>query len=271
MRKQLLLCVVGLGTLLGSMTACSSGSGGDGNDGGNNPGPNESPTASTVSGKAVDTQGRPISRAKVWVQSTLNEAVSETHTQADGTYKVTGLSNTTYRVMAWTEVDYEGKRYCLRLGMPNASDYDVFSGREGAVRDFRWQLSGPIPSQPQIPRTHASFGGDVRFLGEGDFTGKTMEVTFTPTGPLIDGSTGSVVTRTVDINTDDVAYDIPIGKYTVTGVLVDGDERKPLRIGTTYQFSAEDQTESASFVFAPMSGCGPTTGVERGVLFANIP
>jgi hypothetical protein len=104
------------------------------------------PTEGVVSGVALDARGRPIANAKVGVKMVFNPNVVWTRTGADGRYTVRGLgAGLSHQIWAWHEVDYGGRSYCVRLGMPDAGDYDAFLPGAGAVRDFRWQLTGRIP------------------------------------------------------------------------------------------------------------------------------
>ena len=67
---------------------------------------------------------------------------------------------------AWAQVNWHGRDYCLRLAMPSAGDYDSFVPSAGAVRNFRWQLTGRIPDLDD-----QYFGGEVRLMGDGSAPG----------------------------------------------------------------------------------------------------
>lgn len=82
----------------------------------------------------------------MWVEPQLTTGQVQTRTDASGTYRVTDLPNVPYAVRAFHEVDFEGRRYCLRLAMPAPGDYDTLSASAAAVkRDFVGKLTGRIP------------------------------------------------------------------------------------------------------------------------------
>lgn len=186
----------------------------------------EQPAPYAVAGIAVDTQGRPIAGARVWIDRALTfGSVVEVTTDASGRYLVTGLQSEPYYAKAWTEVDYNGERFCLRL---NSSDYDAFTPEAGGVRNFGWQLSGVIED---LRDYDGYFGGETRLFLEGDMRGGEVELTFTPTGPLIDGSAGQTFSRTLNVNEGLMVYDIPIGTYSVTSVLLENGGPDPSKNG----------------------------------------
>ena len=225
-------------------------------------------TPGTVSGTVLDTQGRPLAGARVWIQPSITTGVVETRTDAGGRYAVSGLPNIPYYAYAWTEVNYEGERFCLRLAMPGARDYDSFTPAEGVVRDFRWQLTGPIED---LRQHDGYFGGEVRLFTEGRFDGR-VELVFAPTGPLVDGSAPAPFTRELDVNAGVMVYDVPLGRYEVWAVLVGADGRRTsLRVGTDYADRFEAQTEAASLGFRPSGSCSQGSGVARGFLYVNSP
>ncbi len=235
--------------------------------------PSDAPAPNSVTGIALDAQGRPIANAKV----SLNAAVEKAdpivvRTGADGRYKVEGLPSAPYRVYAWTEVQFNGQPFCLRLGMPDASQYEVFNPSQGAVRDFRWQLTGRIENFTGDP---VYFGGKVLLDLTGDFSGGTLQLTFTPTSPHIDGSPASTVTRTLqfDGTQEAVVQDVPVANYTVTGTLTKGGTQRPVHIGSDGSLPYDEQTESAQLKFRP--GGNPCISLASGVnhvyLFLSAP
>lgn len=150
--------------------------------------------------------------------------------------------------------------------MPNASDYDAFVPTDGVVRNFRWQLTGVIED---LRDYDGYFGGEIRIFRYGDHEGGRLELTFTPTGPVIDGSTVAPFTRTLEPE-DMMVYDVPVGEYRVTAALVGAGGRTPLRVGTD-SADYESQTESALFRFESDGGCGDSNGTSRGFLYLNSP
>jgi hypothetical protein len=221
----------------------------------------------SVQGQAVDTQGRPIAGAKVWINPAVTwGAVVEVRTDASGRYRVTGLPTQPYYAQAWIDVDYGGERYCLRLGMPRPADYDAFTPEHGVVRDFEWQLTGVIEDLRDLD---AHFGGEVLVFPY-NLTGGTTELTFTPTAPLVDGSTIQPFTRSLTLTRDTMVYDIPLGLYEVTAVLVEeSGTRTPLKIGT--QYSDSIQTDSVALTFASVGYCSNSSGISRSYLYVAKP
>jgi hypothetical protein len=254
-----------------ALSACDEKEPNPGN-GTNNPG-TQNPTAGTITGKALDTQGNPLANAKVSVEPALTKGDPlVTRTGADGTYRFEGLPSVPYWVHAWTEVNFNNQRFCLRLGMPDAAQYEAVNPSNGAVRDFRWQLSGVIPDTASDPRY---FGGKIHLDLTGSFTGSTVALTFTPTSPLIDGRAASPVTRTVSIasGTRPLIEDLPVANYTVRGTVTQSGTEQPLRIGLRPSGSYAGQTETAELAFKP--GGNPcislVNGVEDAYLFLNRP
>jgi hypothetical protein len=85
----------------------------------------------------------------------------EVFTDSSGRYAITDLpDNVPFYIYGWHNVTYEGQNFCLRLGMPEFSDYEPFSAEEGAVRDFQWQLTGTIET-PTGSDDDVHFGGNV--------------------------------------------------------------------------------------------------------------
>ena len=185
----------------------------------------------TVTGTVVDTAGRPIAGARVWIQPALTTGLVEVRTDANGRYSASSLIDVPYNAKAWAYVEYGGRQLCLRLGMESPVDYDSFVPSHGAVRNFRWQLTGPIEDMRSL---NEYFGGMLRVMSANAYAsgGNRIELSFTPTGPRIDGSSVAPFTRTLDPARGTDVYDLPVGPYRVTATLVAGDgSRRPLRLG----------------------------------------
>jgi hypothetical protein len=254
-----------------ALSACTEKETSPGN-GNNGPG-TQNPTAGTITGRALDTQGRPLANVKVAVEPALTKGDPiVTRTGADGTYRVEGLPSVPYWAHAWTEVNFNSQRFCLRLGMPDVAQYEAVNPSKGAVRDFRWQLTGPIPDFSSDPMY---FGAKVYLDLTGDFSGSTLKLTFTPSGPLIDGSAASPVTRTFSLASGrPIVEDLPVANYTVTGTVTQGGSEQPLHIGLEPADTYAAQTEAAQLAFKP--GGNPCISLANGVaadvyLFLNRP
>lgn len=223
-------------------------------------GPIASAQPGTVTGRAVDGQGRPLAGAVIWVNPVITTGLHETWTDADGRYQATGLPPVGYRVMGWLETEYQGQRYCLRLGHPSASDYGSVNPAEGATPNLIWQLQGRIPDIEAYPDV-GYFGGSVSVMDEMSVPARNLpvEVTLTPTGPLIDGSSGQPLTRRP--NAEGYLLDIPVGVYTVRATL-DG---QPVRVGS----SSSSLASEATLGFPPNGSCkgNSSSGVGRAYLY----
>jgi hypothetical protein len=101
-----------------------------------------------------------------------------------------------------------------------------------------------------------------------------LEVRLTPQGPLIDGSQGQVLTRTVDLMDTVFMDDIPVGTYTVTASTLEPDgSRKPVRVGAD-ETSASAEGELGFKAVDFSLGCGSasaTNGVDRAFLYVVDP
>src|SRR5579875_2973533 len=105
--------------------------------------------ANTVSGIALDAQGKPLAGVKIRAENpTGNNIHVDGTTGSDGRYKLKLSSIGGWKIYAWKEVEYQGKIYHLRLGMKTDADYDAFSTDDKAiVKDFVWKLNGRIPDR----------------------------------------------------------------------------------------------------------------------------
>lgn len=224
------------------------------------PGTTPTPAPGVVRGTALDTRGQPIAGATIWLEPALTTGLVKARTGADGRYEVRGLiTSIPYYAKAWTEIAYRGQTYCVRLGMPHAADYDAFVPDAAVTRDFRWQLAGAIPDL-----RGRSYGGEVRLFAYGTFApGDSLELTLTPTAPLVDGSAGHTITRRVVPN--DLVDGIPHGVYTATATLVAADgARSALRVGR----SSSTTAGSATLDWAPSgTTCGNDSGLDRSFLY----
>lgn len=176
-----------------------------------------------VVGKIVDSQGKPISGAKIYLDNTVfYNSFIDGSTGDDGTYKIK-VQQGVWKAYASFKKEYNGKTYSLQL---YPDKVDSFTD-EGAVRNFTWKLEGTHPSGDDY-----YYGGLITVYTDyyfyEDF--EDIELTFTPKGPMIDGSTGKTLTIKYGGHYwNDWAYikDIPIGRYMITAKL---KNNKPLKI-----------------------------------------
>ncbi|NLE80206.1 MAG: carboxypeptidase regulatory-like domain-containing protein, partial [Rhodococcus sp.] len=222
----------------------------------------------TVTGTVVDTQGRPIAGARVLIVPALTTGSVEVRSDANGIYVAEGLLDVPYRARAWVFVDHGGQRVCLRLGMESAVDFDTFVPTQGAVRNFRMQLTGPIEDLRDTPE---QFGAVLSVYDAWPYedAGYRIEFTFTPTGPLIDGTWSEPFTRVVDPDGDTVIRGLPIGPYRVGATLVAADgTRSPLGVAVD-SISAPSATIDVDWTGD--GSCSLGSGVEWENIYLELP
>jgi hypothetical protein len=221
----------------------------------------------TVTGTVVDTQGRPIAGARVWIQPSITTGLVEVRTDANGRYLAQGLVDVPYTAKAWTYVTYNGRQLCLRLGMGSPADYDSFVATQGAVRDFRWQLTGPIED---LRNLNEYFGGMLRVMSAGYYSGSRIEFSFTPTGPRVDGSSVAPFTRVLNEPGRDIdIYDLPVGPYRVAATLISPDgSRRPLRLARDGFAPASDAVD---IDWTGDGTCSNQSGVDWAYVWVEIP
>lgn len=185
----------------------------------------------SVIGTVIDSHGRPIAGATVRIQPAITTGQVSVRTDANGRYIAERLVDVPYKIRAWNYIEYGGQQICVRLGMESPADYDSFVVTNGAVRNFVHQLTGPIEDL----RPDFFYGGmlHVGFMNAYVSPGERVELSFTPAGPLINGTAATPFTRTIDSRSrspDDV-LDIPIAAYHLSATHVGSDgSRQPIRI-----------------------------------------
>lgn len=195
------------------------------------PAPSPTGQPNTVTGVALDTKGQPLPGVRVRAENDVTHSWAEVRTDATGHYTFPKLEFGGWKLYAWKETFYKGQTYALRLGMPNAADYDAFApGSQGAVRDFQWQLAGRILDRtPSGQASSGYFGGTLRFVNfDSNFNalpaGTEVAVTLTPVAgaTLLDGSAPSVLQKSFTVvNSSPAQYnywlqDIPQCEYRIT-------------------------------------------------------
>jgi len=269
--------------LVGMLSSCG-GKGGGGTDAGTNPpgggGGSGAVQPGVIKGRVVDTRGQPVPGAGVYTGLANDNSVAGwVRTDAQGNYQFTKLAlDVPYKLYAWVGVDYHGKKYCLRVSPETSRDYDSAGLREGAIRNFRWRLQGRMEDSSFAPEEDGSwYGGTIRlftYFEDNDYK-SIIELTLTPSGPLIDGSTGAVVTRNVDLQKSQFVLDIPAGAYKVSAARVKSDgTRVAARVGPS---SSEGYFEY-DFTFEPVQTSlecgtygGTISGLDRGILYVLSP
>ncbi len=214
----------------------------------------------TVSGIVLDTRGKPLQGARVWVKADFVYGRAEGTSGADGRYAISDLIKATYRAEAYHETPYAGTTVCMRLAMPKPTDYNSFPVSQGAERNFRWQLTG------KVGNTNAHFGATILISNSYLFhnTSRSIEFTLTPTGPLVDGSKASPIVKEAMLDfpsSDDGLYDVPLGTYKLKAVLIGKDgSRTPLKMATLESPTHQPEVE---LIWRSKNRCG--MGTDSGV------
>lgn len=237
--RRALVAAVAVGVLGGSLGACGGDGDADGTkpaaSGGGRDGSSGELEAGVVKGRVTDSAGNPIKGAEIVVDNQfLYDSNIVLTTDAQGKYRaeMPGAA-ATYNVTASFKKTYNNAKYTFRLAPENP---EPFAGRDGAVRDFTWKLTG---EQPDAPDTF--YGGTVLFnlspinpADDSYVDSAGVTLTLTPTGPLVDGTSGKPVTKRAE-NTGDgwAVRDIPVGPYKITATLTtDSGRKQPLAIRT---------------------------------------
>jgi hypothetical protein len=185
-----------------------------------------------------------------------------------------------YQVHADLTGTYQGATWVLPL-YPSDGSSDEVSASSGIVKNFVWRLTGPIPGMdPSNARDY--YGATVKLLVQDplvlpfDFTQSSLppdsvlDITLTPQGKLVDGSSGNPLTYTRTLQaannqgTQDgfdgsqVLGDMPLGTYTITGTITTPDGATEALV-----FAAGDQayTQASTVTFQPAATSAGREGI----------
>lgn len=212
---------------------------------------NNGPDTGYATGKVTDASGKPISGARILLDNTVfYDSYIHGTTKEDGTYSIK-VQEGAWRTFAYVDKLYNGKTYTMEL-FPDATD--AFA-EEGAERNFVWKLEGKMPWEAEN-----YYGGTLTLSKDLDFSGELedIELVLTPSGPLIDGSTGEALTLRYGDSKWKLDYeimDIPIGRYIVTATLKNADGDTALKIQDRY--TQENFVSEFQLDFTPKSALGP--------------
>lgn len=251
--------------LTATVAACDSKKPDDGDnnrpDAGNTP-PGNTPAPNTVAGEILDPKGAPLPGAVVWIYAsfgdTSNAPVKAT-TNAQGRYQSIELNSVSpFEAQAYKEVQYNGRRYCVRLAGQTGTEYDPFNTRDGVTLNWRWVMTGPSNNAQDV------WGGSLKFEFDNravPFGGdKPIDVELVPDGPLLDGSQGQTVTKRTTVfssqNYQGMVRDVPVGRYRLRAYLVENGGRTPLRLVT--QDDARNLQQEITMMFDGFTECGHT-------------
>lgn len=176
------------------------------------------PKPGYVTGLVLDTQGRPLAGARVFLSGTTftqgQKTSFETETKTDGTYSLR-VPDGRYQAKASYTTTFEGQTFSFFMDPASGNPNTSVDSSEGGNLNFRWTLSGLRAG------SGAGAGRDTDFYGSSvDFSycglpakaycaekygavtpgaapgGSVITVTFTPQGKLVDGSVGKPVVYT---------------------------------------------------------------------------
>ena len=185
-----------------------------------------------VRGRAVDATGAPLSGVEVFAENTAKtDSRVAGLTNNDGVYDLdlSGHEPSSWRVSAQLNRIFHEVHHTFAL---YPKETEQFAGQNGAVRDFEWHLSGATPAG-------GYYGGQVFVIADleqAELDPAEAELTFTPVGELVDGSTG----KTFSMVPPDgrIVPDVPVGRYQVSAKLTDGKTLK-VRVLGKGEYAAE--------------------------------
>lgn len=202
-----------------------------------------------MKGRVTNSAGEPIEGIEVFADNTLlYDSNLVDVTDADGYYRIdlNGFNPSSWQGAAYLETTFEGQYYNIRLESDNEQ---AFAGVDGALRNFTWRVRGEIPG--------GGFHGALAFVyinfeWPENYNDSFVKLTFTPQGPMIDGSTGE--TLVLSPNGGEIR-DIPIGRYTVTAQYEKpGLEARPLRINLDDLDDTYEASKTFTFYDDPLYG-----------------
>jgi hypothetical protein len=214
--------------------------------------PELSPKRGYVRGYVYDTKGRPLKGAVIGVRATSAGGFysgNSATTDARGYYEVESPWGVGHFYCAGYSVDYGDGRAALSLH-PADGEAGNYASNVGAVKNWVLLPYGiadrdAVQNDPQACSNY--YGGNVvlgwsvgrdgsLLASDSDLpAGGTLEVTFTPDGPLVDGSRGRtiIVRKPVGEGIGPGLYvnNIPAGAYKMSARLVGGGPLKMRETG----------------------------------------
>ena len=202
------------------------------------------PQKATVSGKATDTQGRPLANADIVVNNTQfynNNILGKTNNKGQYTLSLTPGS---WYVRGTINVRYDDRTYTLDL---HPETEGAFAGTEGAVRNLQWKLTGAKPTEFGAG---GYYGGQIEVYGDmvgNFFDTDQVELTLEPVSPLIDGSTGTKQVRQLTGELIGQTNDVALGRYRLSARYLPTGQAMQVRLRNqgSYQSSITSSFEPA--------------------------
>ena len=192
----------------------------------------QAPQPGLMQGSVVDARGAALADARIVADNTLlfnTNALGVSDAQGRYRIDVSRPVGTWVGSATITRI-FNGRRYVLDL---DPGTDDPFAGNEGAVRNFTWKLRG------ERRDGLGTYGMSVIYyfavFQDPDFPEDFLdtdhvELTLTPVGALIDGSSGEVITAFGSNSPDGPAIrDVPVARYRITArYLPPGRPPRPL-------------------------------------------
>mgnify|MGYP000855995318 CR=1 FL=1 len=208
--KAMTNAIVLIASSLLTLTACDTQKDGA-------PGPDKGGKSGYLVGKVTDPQGNPLVGATIYTDNTVFKGRgAEVTTASDGTYQVQIPKD----LGQWVSKGYIIKQYNDRVYkiVLDPENPDSFTAEEKPIRNFQWKLTGHVPDLS----LDLYYGGTAELFRDPNVEGlqdsENIEFTFTPVGPLIDGSTGKTLKLQSNKLNRNFLKDIPIGRYKISAV-----------------------------------------------------
>jgi hypothetical protein len=242
----------------------------------------------TVRGYVRDAKGRPLKGAKIGVRSTATGGFysgGSTKSDDKGFYEVQVPLGVAHFYCAGYAVDYGEGRAAMGLH-PADGDAESFASTKGAVKNWVMLPYGiadrdGVQENPRYCNNY--YGGTVIFSwyvdDDGGFSQPTripdkseIEITLTPTGPLVDGSKARpiVLRKAISGSASSQLYvnNIPVGAYKMAAKIVGGG---PLRMrevgpngGSAFGIEPKDAKGEANLLLRPAGAKPESAGAMHG-------
>ena len=208
------------------------------------------PTFPKISGKpgvvrgiVLDGGGKPLANAHLVAWASAAGGFRTSHegtTNAQGIYEIPLPVGICQIVNADCRVTFGDKEMQLPLH-PADGTRDEFPSDSGHVENFVLRTSGTANENGN------SYGAPVRVLTHNTPDGCIVEMTLKPVGTLADGTRGKTLVfrwkgaKAGLSGTETLIEGVPLGAYTLTACVYDGEDKLPLRAKPSYHERDEDE------------------------------
>lgn len=201
-------------------------------------------------GYCKDGSGKPLSGVQVEVEVSAGGGFRTLHhgrTNAQGLYEVLLPAGVARVTAALAPVSLGEQTIEMHLE-PLQGETDGFDSAKGHVDNF-------------VLRTSGEYGGNIRVLHSLP-EGGTIEISVTPQGKLMDGTTGhTFVFRYLSGSNTETTYleHLPLGRYIVSARYFEDGEALPMRVARTFG-SDEERTPQESLPVVWVNGVDAISG-----------